>query len=189
MPLNALDRVRMSERYRTRGKNLPEIEVTLLKSCTVPDWHGSRACDSRCDPPTPQSVTVLTIGADAPGHMGSALTAHHTAWNKAHILKELDAEVGVAEQECEKQLVSYAIGTQRRRRNVRLGIEVPLVCFNNRNNANIRSVRIVEVREKIFPLLNLHSMNESDTGVRRKMTKCSAKPGGEEGNAMNISND
>jgi len=52
-------------------------------------------------------------------------------------------EVGVAEQECNKQLINNTAGAQRRSperrgRNVRLLIEALLVCFNYRINTYIR---------------------------------------------------
>ena len=62
-------------------QNLREIEVILLQPRTVPDWHASRACGSKCDSPTSPWVTVLKISVDAPGHLGSALTAQRTASN------------------------------------------------------------------------------------------------------------
>jgi hypothetical protein len=42
-----------------------------------------------------------------------ALTAEHTASDLPHIPQELDADVGVAEQECQKQLISINVGAQR----------------------------------------------------------------------------
>lgn len=63
MPPHALDRVRISERRRTWGTKL--LWNSLLKPQTVPDWLGSRARGSRCDPLTPSSVTVLTISLTA----------------------------------------------------------------------------------------------------------------------------
>jgi hypothetical protein len=56
MPPRALDRVRMSERRRTWRTKLSLNSP--LKPWTLPDWLGSRACRSRCDPPTPSWVTI-----------------------------------------------------------------------------------------------------------------------------------
>jgi len=53
----------------------------LLKPWTVPDWIRSRACGRICDLATSSPVTVLTINVAAPGHLGSAVRAHHTAPN------------------------------------------------------------------------------------------------------------
>jgi hypothetical protein len=97
----------------------------------------------QCDPLTSSSVTVLTISIAAPGQLGSILTAQHTASNLPHILQEKDADVGVAEQECEKQLISNIVGAQRhatehRGTYVRLGIEATLVCSNYRSNMYVR---------------------------------------------------
>lgn len=55
-------------------QNLNAVEITLLHLWIVPDWHGSKAWGSRCDPPTSPSITVLTISVDAPGQLWSALT-------------------------------------------------------------------------------------------------------------------
>jgi len=92
-----------------------------------------------CDPLTSSLVTVLTISVAAPGQLRSALTAHHIASNLPHILQEKDADVGVVEKECEKQLISNTVGVQRhatkcRGTNVRLGIEASLVSSNYRSN-------------------------------------------------------
>ena len=57
-------------------QNLYEIEVTLQKPRTVPDWRGSV-----CDLPTSPSVTILTINVDVTEHLGPAHTAEHTASN------------------------------------------------------------------------------------------------------------
>jgi hypothetical protein len=71
--------------------------------------------------------------------------AQRTASNYSHILQELDADVTVAEQECEKQLISNTVGAQRREperrgRKVRLGIQTPLLCFSYRSNTYISHV-------------------------------------------------
>ena len=57
MSPRALNRVRMSERRCTWGAK-PSWN-SVLKPWTVPDRRGSRACGSRCDPPTSSSATVL----------------------------------------------------------------------------------------------------------------------------------
>ena len=42
-------------------QNLHEIEVTLPKERTVPDWSGCRACESRFHPPISLSVNALAL--------------------------------------------------------------------------------------------------------------------------------
>jgi hypothetical protein len=51
---------------------------------------------------------------DAPEHLLSSLTAHHTFWNEPHIIQELDANIRVTEQERNKQLICNTIGAQNR---------------------------------------------------------------------------
>jgi hypothetical protein len=97
----------------------------------------------QCDPLTSSLVTVLKISVAAPGQLGSVLTAYHTASNLPHILQEKDADVGVVEKECEKQLISNTVGaqrhaTERRGINVRLGIQASLVSSNYRSNTYVR---------------------------------------------------
>jgi len=42
-------------------QNLHEIDVTLPKARTVPDWRGSKVCESRFNPPTSPSVKALAL--------------------------------------------------------------------------------------------------------------------------------
>jgi hypothetical protein len=102
------------------------------------------------DPLTSSLVTVLTISIAAPGQLGSALTAHHTASN---FLKEKNADVGVVEREYDKQLISNTVGAQRhaikhRGTNVRLRIEASLVCSNYKCNMYVHyRSRYTSIRE------------------------------------------
>ena len=134
----------------------------------------------QCDPLTSSSVTVLSISIAAPEQLGSALTAHHTASNLPHIFQEKDADVGVAEQECEKQLFNNTVGTRRhaiesRGTNIRLGIEASWVCSNYKSNTYVRyryykCTIFVTTRKRIriTKQYNTQSKSQSDTDVRRE---------------------
>jgi hypothetical protein len=75
-------------------------------------------------------LDVLTISFDTPGHLRSALKAHHL-FRISPTYLEFDSNFGVAKQECEKQLIRYAAVAQLRApeirgRNERLVIEVSM---------------------------------------------------------------
>ena len=57
--------------------------MTSGGECAAIYAMGSWQCRCSTDntPPSSLLVTVLPISDDAPGHLGSALTAHHTASN------------------------------------------------------------------------------------------------------------
>jgi hypothetical protein len=96
-------------------QNLHKVHVILLKPSTLPNWGWSTACGSRYGPLTTPPVTVLNIRVDAPAHLWSALTAHHTVLNQPHILQKLDANVIITKQELYKQFIWKTIGAQCRR--------------------------------------------------------------------------
>jgi hypothetical protein len=111
-------------------------------------------------------IIIIITNFDTPRYLWSVLTAHHTAWNQPHIFQELDANIVVTEQKCNKQLIRNSFSAQCRTsicswRYKWFSRNTFLVCRNNGRNRSIDHLLCPHSCTCIF-LLRFHV---SHTGV------------------------